>query len=328
MDNEEIKVVAVDDGSSDNSLEVLENIKNKQNNVEVYSTEHLGAVNARRVGMNHVNTKYFGFVDSDDRVRLKHYLKLCHDMDDNNIKVGNGIIAAYFPAINIPISDRKWEKDFIDFTLDKKALSNVTCSLLDKIYHFDNLKILNQHSDQKVYEDMEFVYYVLAKNGTMLHTNYVIYEYRMRGLSGGSTAANGLNIEKSDGLRGLLSAGTSMQEKFKNGGLYEVFKSEIDAVMIKLILQRIAVIFDSRTIKNKKEMALHVIDILNTYLPNWQENKYYLEGFKDSSYNDYLFYIIAKFNIWMNNIDIDNFSNTSLDSLLDEYDKKIKVKRL
>lgn len=61
---------------------------------------------------------------------------------------------------------------------------------------------------------MEFVYYVLAKNKSMLHSNESIYEYHMRGLTGNSTSAIGLNMNYSNGISGLLSASTSMQEKF------------------------------------------------------------------------------------------------------------------
>ena len=71
-------------------------------------------------------------------------------------------------------------------------------------------------------------------------------------------------------------------------------------------------------------MAYHV----NTYLPNWQENKYYVQGFKGSSYYDYLFYIISKIDFFIYSMDKDDKTETPLDEKLKQYDKKIKVKKL
>ena len=71
-------------------------------------------------------------------------------------------------------------------------------------------------------------------------------------------------------------------------------------------------------------MAYHV----NTCLPNWQENKYYVQGFKGSSYYDYLFYIISKIDFFIYSMDKDYKTETPLDEKLKQYDKKIKVKKL
>ena len=175
---------------------------------------------------------------------------------------------------------------------------------------------------------MEFVYYVLAKNKSMLHSNESLYEYHMRGLTGNSTSAIGLNMNYSNGISGLLSASTSMQEKFKKDGLFDSYEQELESIMIKLIYQRIHNIFFSNSIENKKEMALHMIDILNSYLPNWQENIYYQNHFQNSEYNDYLFYLSTEANIKKYHIDKNYTTHKPTEELLKDYDKKIKIKKL
>ena len=222
----------------------------------------------------------------------------------------------------------EWKKDYLDFTKDKQEFSNTTCSYLDKIFHYDNIPLLDQDSKQTVYEDMEFVYYVLAKNKSMLHSNESLYEYHMRGLTGNSTSAIGLNMNYSNGISGLLSASTSMQEKFKKDGLFDSYEQELESIMIKLIYQRIHNIFFSNSIENKKEMALHMIDILNSYLPNWQENIYYQNHFQNSEYNDYLFYLSTEANLKKYHIDKNYTTHKPTEELLKDYDKKIKIKKL
>lgn len=151
-------------------------------NVKVIHTANNGAAMARLIGLNKVRTKYFSFVDSDDTVDIKNYLNLLRKMETSCQKIGNGRMSIFLPNINIPFNSRKWQKDIINFKKDKFEFSNITCSLLDKIWHIDCASCFMEESKQVVYEDMEFVYYTLAKNGSMLHSNDVIYNYRMRGL--------------------------------------------------------------------------------------------------------------------------------------------------
>lgn len=59
-----IQIIIVNDGSTDNSLELCEKIKDDR--IEVYSKENGGASSARNFGLEHRKGKYVLFVDSDD----------------------------------------------------------------------------------------------------------------------------------------------------------------------------------------------------------------------------------------------------------------------
>ena len=86
-------------------------------------------------------------------------------------------------------------------------------------------------------------------------------------------------------------------------------------------------IFFSNSIENKKEMALHMIDILNSYLPNWQENIYYQNHFQNSEYNDYLFYLLASNILKILRINIYTEPTKDYQTLLDEYNEKLVLKK-
>ena len=72
--SEEVQIIAIDDGSTDNSLETLKRLKATYQDIEILNGNHQGAVHARRMGLAKVNTKYFSFVDSDDKVRIKYLI--------------------------------------------------------------------------------------------------------------------------------------------------------------------------------------------------------------------------------------------------------------
>ena len=59
-------VVAVNDGSTDDSQDVLERLATKYDNLRVINSENEGASSARNKGLEFVETEYVGFCDSDD----------------------------------------------------------------------------------------------------------------------------------------------------------------------------------------------------------------------------------------------------------------------
>ena len=63
-----IELIVINDGSKDNTLSVLENWKQKHPDIDMklYSKENEGIAATRTFGVEHVNGKYFGFLDSDD----------------------------------------------------------------------------------------------------------------------------------------------------------------------------------------------------------------------------------------------------------------------
>ncbi|KAF5078554.1 Undecaprenyl-phosphate 4-deoxy-4-formamido-L-arabinose transferase [anaerobic digester metagenome] len=72
----EIEVICVDDGSTDNSLQILEEYAEKDDRIRVISKENGGIASARNKGMEYATGEYIGFVDSDDWIELNMYEKL------------------------------------------------------------------------------------------------------------------------------------------------------------------------------------------------------------------------------------------------------------
>lgn len=59
-------VVAVNDGSTDDSKDVLEKLVGKYDNLRVIHSENEGVASARNKGLDYVETEFVGFCDSDD----------------------------------------------------------------------------------------------------------------------------------------------------------------------------------------------------------------------------------------------------------------------
>lgn len=62
----EIEIICIDDGSTDSSLNVLENYKKKDKRIIVLQQQNLGAGAARNKGLDLARGKYLSFLDADD----------------------------------------------------------------------------------------------------------------------------------------------------------------------------------------------------------------------------------------------------------------------
>ncbi len=64
----EIEIICVNDGSTDNSLEILEEYRAKDPRVIIVNKKNGGLPSARNAGIDNARGEYLGFVDSDDYV--------------------------------------------------------------------------------------------------------------------------------------------------------------------------------------------------------------------------------------------------------------------
>lgn len=73
----ELEVICINDGSQDNSLEVLNGYAAKDSRVKVINQENAGVSAARNRGLDEATGEYIAFVDSDDWVH-RQYFEVLH----------------------------------------------------------------------------------------------------------------------------------------------------------------------------------------------------------------------------------------------------------
>lgn len=80
LPHDEFEVILVNDGSTDNSLDIANDLASRYGNIIVLSKENGGPSAARNMGMDKANGKYFMFVDADDFLvpnSISELIELC-----------------------------------------------------------------------------------------------------------------------------------------------------------------------------------------------------------------------------------------------------------
>lgn len=75
-----LEIICVDDGSTDNSWEVLQEYAAKDNRVKVFHQENAGVSVARNKALAHATGEWLSFIDSDDWLDLDTYEKCAKGM--------------------------------------------------------------------------------------------------------------------------------------------------------------------------------------------------------------------------------------------------------
>ena len=83
-----IEIIIVNNGSSDGTAKICEELANKYNNIKVVTLNPNQGVNlARRAGVEAASGEYITFVDSDDYIDLNAYAKVIKILEENDCDI-------------------------------------------------------------------------------------------------------------------------------------------------------------------------------------------------------------------------------------------------
>lgn len=78
------ELIAVDDGSKDGSMEILQSYEKRDNRIHIISKKNEGVSIARNIALKHAHGDYIYFVDSDDIVMQDALSILIRTLESNN----------------------------------------------------------------------------------------------------------------------------------------------------------------------------------------------------------------------------------------------------
>lgn len=192
----DIEIICINDGSTDNSLEVLNDYAKKDNRIKIISKENEGQGIARNLGIELAQGEFIGFVDPDDWVEPEMYEIMYNQAKKLSSQVVICDYKKYFEDDNkycdvnifrkaVSLTKSKAVKFRQEENIDKNLLDGTLlispAYIWNTIFETDLLKNNDiKFSDLRCYEDVMFVLRtrVLAQNISYINKSF--YYYRIR----------------------------------------------------------------------------------------------------------------------------------------------------
>lgn len=179
-----IEIIAINDGSTDKSLSILEGLSQKDDRLKVINQENQGVSAARNKGLSLAQGEYIGFVDADDYIEAQMYEKLyeCANQYNCDVIVANVLdetsesrtVSLKFETGKVEIPDQQMD-EFL-----KEHFFKFGHAVWHKLFRRQLIEQhqLKFHSYEEVSsEDMLFNLSVLACAESIYYLNEPLYHY-------------------------------------------------------------------------------------------------------------------------------------------------------
>lgn len=264
----EYEIIAVDDGSVDNSLELLRQYERNYTNIQVYTQENQRQGAARNKGISHARGEYIYFLDSDDTIDPET-LEECYacgvknDLDivlfDSKVILEEGIPEDFRPDSFdrrdvIQDVDRVYSgKEFLKCYMEKDPDTVSPCMM------YISRKFLHENSfdfmERVLYEDEEFRFNLMQKAKRIMYLPKLYYNRRYRS---DSTMTVGYDFHRNNDLVKVLKKMIGDVDDRQS----LVLKRYLEKKMW-MLLDRCNIMKESQ--KDNQELAQMAIEVLHQY---------------------------------------------------------------
>lgn len=224
----EIEIICVNDGSTDNSLEILKRYAEVDQRIIILNQENQGAGAARNHGLKYAKGEYLSFLDADDFFEAnmleesyaqgkKYDADICvfaADLFVQSKKVykpcGWAFKKQYFP-LNKPFNPKEDQyKDNIFRMYNGWAW--------DKLFKREFIQNIDvEYQNLRTTNDMFFVFIALAKAEKIVALDKILVHQRVE-------VATSLSQTREKSWDCFYIALLAMKEELKNSNLYELYK--------------------------------------------------------------------------------------------------------
>ena len=160
-----IEILCIDDGSKDNTKEIIENFLEKDKRIQYFYKENGGLSSARNYGLKYVDGYYCCFIDSDDYVDSTYVSKLVNSIEKNNSKMA------------VCEFDRVYGKHITHKEMKMKDIENyIVPAAWNKMFISDYFKDLS-FPEGLWYEDLATIPKYIMKHNKVSIVNESLYFY-------------------------------------------------------------------------------------------------------------------------------------------------------
>ena len=274
----DIEIICVNDGSTDNSLEIVKHFAEKDSRIKVINQENKGQSAARNAGLKIASGEWITFIDSDDYIDLNTYERA---LTVSNVDVICFGIEVYGDNL---YATRQADNEYYKIKykslvhLNNKIRLNTDVSVCDKLFKkeiIDNYGI--RFPEGMHFEDAEFYwkYILCCKSANYIDEYFYHYRRREDSIMHNAFHQKGIAIEHLYIIEHLY--------KFITAN--ELYKSNIN-LLIELFKQ----FFSFAYINTKPKNQFEVLGLANIYANKYFSDKKiksnFIKALQKTKYND------------------------------------------
>lgn len=258
---EEIEIIVVNDGSTDNSKEIIQNIVKQFPDKVVYKEKENGGLSdARNYGINYAKGEYIAFFDSDDYVEKDMYEKMYLRAQKEDCDMVECNFFWEYP-------DHKKEDIGKTYQGKKEMLEKVRVMACNKIIKREILEKTNIRFPKGLrYEDVEFTYKLVPylEKISLLQEPCFYYVQRENSISN-------LQNERTKEIFQVLD---NVIDYYQQEGLYDTYQTELEYLYARYAFcssfLRMIKIQDKEL---RKKLLEETWQKVNEKFPNWKKNQ-------------------------------------------------------
>ena len=255
----EIEIIVVNDGTKDNSQEIIDKYTKKYpKKVKGYIKENGGLSSARNYGLKYAKGDYIAFVDSDDYVELDMYEKMYNKAINNNYD----IVVCDFIELDEEGNNKIYKKSNLGYSNNdiKNYLISapMAWSRLYKKNIFDKLIF----EEGIFYEDLNLTPLLVLETNNIGFVEEGLYYYLQR---------FGSIMKQKQFNERLLDIFKVLQKNYDL--LNDKYPKETEYLYITHLLRTASMRF--LNYKDSKKYLTQINNEIKTKFPNWRKNKYY-----------------------------------------------------
>ena len=225
----DVEIICVNDGSTDNSLDVLDSYSEKYSNIVIVNQCNAGAGAARNSGLDVAIGEYVMFVDSDDTIEHK----TIYNLYDFAKRYDFDVVTFDMNITDAELKNKqKKNRNLHTTVLSNDLIMNDYCqNLCSACENFYKFEAINKYRFESIYyEDMALIPIVLSYTEKIGYFKYPVYNYRRSRPSSKTTETN--KISALDMAKALESLYQGCNPKYINV-VHSIVKYNIKSLALK-----------------------------------------------------------------------------------------------
>lgn len=270
---QDIEILVINDGSTDNSLNILDELSQKyKGKLKIFEKENGGAGSARNLAIENATGEFIKFVDADDYLKADILEKMYNIAKEHNVKLVRGnyqtIIGPIRTEDKCSWSDVQGSK-IIDVRKTKDYIVTETPGIGNKLISRDLIGNL-RFPEKTKWEDLAIIPIIVASSEKLFHIDEPVYNYRV---NMNTTIKDFIN--KIPSILDIIKCLENVEKQMELRGLSEEYKNQIESLYILHTLFRVenAMLWVNFPHKKKEIVVSSLLGILDAKYPNWKENQ-------------------------------------------------------